>query len=87
MSIGVVSSKMLAADTEMSMGKLAQGRCITARFRISPPAFEQSWNSLFIWMTEQGYKKAERNPFEIYHGAMGSSPDGTLDVELCIPIE
>jgi AraC family transcriptional regulator len=87
MSIGVVSPKMFAADAEMSMGKIAQGRCITARFRISPPEFEQSWNSLFIWMTEQGYKKAERNPFEIYHGAMGNSSDGQLDVELCIPIE
>ncbi|HPH82145.1 MAG TPA: AraC family transcriptional regulator [Flavobacteriales bacterium] len=87
MSIGVISPTELEADAEMNLSNMEKGRCIVARFHIAPQDFEQSWNSVFIWMSEQGYKKADRSPFEIYHGAMGIASDGKLEVDLCIPIE
>jgi AraC family transcriptional regulator len=87
MSIGVISPTELKADAEMSLMSIGKGRCIVARFHIAPQDFEQSWNSVFIWMSEQGYKKADRSPFEIYHGSMGTAIDGKLEVDLCIPIE
>ncbi len=87
MSIGVISPTELKTEAEMSKSNLEKGRCIVARFHIASQEFEQSWNSVFIWMSEQGYKKADRNPFEIYHSSFNSEPSGKFEVDLCIPIE
>jgi AraC family transcriptional regulator len=87
MSIGICSSEALTADGEIALGYIENGKTIVGHFIIAPQDFEQSWNSLFIWMNEHGYKKAERYPYEIYHNNFNEHPDKKCIVDLCIPIE
>ena len=87
MSIGIRSSHPLAVEHEISLTSLEKGKHIVGRFIIEPAEFETSWDSLFIWMNENGYKKADRYPFEIYHNNFNDHPEKKCIVDLCIPIE
>ena len=87
MSIGILTNQELTADNKIGLAELEKGKNIVGRFTIEPKEFEKSWDSLFIWMNENGYKKADRYPFEIYHNNMNEHPEKKCIVDLCIPIE
>ncbi|MFN8274667.1 MAG: AraC family transcriptional regulator [Flavobacteriaceae bacterium] len=87
MSIGIAAHHKMPAQGLVQQTSWPGGRTLVARFTIEPPEFEASWNSLFIWMSEKGYQKADRNPFEIYHNNFNEHPEQKCIVDLCIPIE
>ncbi|OYU85225.1 MAG: AraC family transcriptional regulator [Flavobacterium sp. BFFFF2] len=86
MSVGICSPQQLVVDQEIGNSTIEKGRHIVGRFEIEPIDFEQSWNGLFIWMTEQGFQKADKSPFEIYHNNFNEHPEKKCIVDLCIPI-
>jgi AraC family transcriptional regulator len=65
---------------------IEKGKFIVGSFVIGLTEFEKSWNSLFVWMAENGYKKADRNPFEIYHNDYRIHPEKKCIVDYFIPI-
>ena len=65
---------------------IEKGKFIVGSFVIGLSEFEKSWNGLFIWMAENGYKKADGNPFEIYHNDYRIHPEKKCIVDYCIPI-
>lgn len=87
MSIGVSTKHPVKPEGEIGSTTVEQGKCIVGRFEIEPKDFETSWDGLFIWMNEQGYKKAERNPYEIYYNNYKEHPLKKCIVDLCIPID
>ncbi|MBL0026999.1 MAG: AraC family transcriptional regulator [Saprospiraceae bacterium] len=86
MSIGILTNQKLEADGEVGLSTIEKGRNIVGHFIIEPREFERSWESLFIWMNDNGYKKADRFPFEIYHNNYNEHPEKKCIVDLCIPI-
>ncbi len=48
---------------------------------------EKPWTGLFLWMNKNGYKKKDRNPFEIYHNNFKEHPEKKAIVDFYIPIE
>lgn len=72
---------------EVSISSIEAGKHIVGRFEIGMDEFEKSWTGLYVWMNEQGYKKADRAPFEIYHNNMHEHPEKKSIVDICIPIE
>ncbi len=87
MSICLLTNEPFVAEGEIHKGKIKKGKCIVGRYEITPNDFERSWSGLFIWMNENGYKKAEENPFEIYHNDFRARAGNKFTVDLCIPIE
>lgn len=87
MSACIVLNKPVNVNGEVGLTTIEKGKCIVARFEIEVHEFEKSWSSLFVWMNENGYKKAERNPFEIYHNNYNEHPEKKCIVDLYIPIE
>lgn len=87
MSIGILSQQPISVDGEIGLTTLENGKTLVGRYTIEPKEFEKSWDSLFIWMNEKGYKKADRFPFEIYHNNYLEHPEKKCIVDLCIPIE
>jgi len=75
MSIGILAKQELTADGEVGLITLEKGKNIVGHFVIEPLEFEKSWDSLFIWMNDNGYKKADRYPFEIYHNNFNEHPE------------
>ena len=87
-----MSACISVGEEEKAEGKvhiitLQPGKCIVGHFEIGLADFEKSWSSLFVWMNEQGYQKAEGNPFEIYHNDFREDPNQIAKVDFCIPVK
>jgi AraC family transcriptional regulator len=72
---------------EVKLSTIEKGKFIVGSFEIGLDDFEKSWTSLFIWMNENGYKKADRNIFELYHNNFNDHPEKKAIVDFYIPIE
>ncbi|WP_207531928.1 AraC family transcriptional regulator [Desertivirga arenae] len=86
MSACIVLTKSVDPSSEIGLASMDPGKCIVASLEIHLDEFEKSWQGLFVWMNENGYKKAERNPFEIYHNNFNEHPERKSIVDFCIPV-
>lgn len=87
MSIGVQAPKGTEVAGEVGLTTVEKGKFIVARFLIEPVDFGKSWESLFVWMNENGYKKAHGDPFELLHNNYNDHPEKKCEVDMCIPIQ
>ncbi|MEM7549675.1 MAG: GyrI-like domain-containing protein [Bacteroidota bacterium] len=87
MSACITLKEPIGVSGEVGLMSLEAGKFIVGNYEIGLSEFEKAWSGLFIWMNEQGYKKADRNPFEIYHNNFNDHPEKKCIVDFCIPIE
>lgn len=87
MSACVLLNKPVETEGEIGLTSIKAGKCIVGSFEIGLNEFEKSWTGLFLWMNENGYKKTDRNPFEIYHNNINEHPESKAIVDFCIPVE
>ncbi|GAA3513660.1 AraC family transcriptional regulator [Aquimarina addita] len=87
MSICTFISIPFETQGEISNSVIEKTKCLIARFKIKPEEFEKSWSSFFVWMNENGFKKAESNPFEIYLNNFNEHPENICIVDMYIPVE
>ena len=87
MSVCLLLSEPVATQGEIGLVSIPNGKHIVGRYEIAPHDFGKSWQSLFIWMNEKGYKKADQNPFEIMHNDYNEHPEKKCIVDFCIPVE
>lgn len=87
MSASILLNKTVEADGEIGLTSIQKGKFIVGSFEIGLNEFEKSWTGLFVWMNENGYKKADREPFEIYYNNFNEHPERKAIVDFCIPIE
>ncbi|MBL0685974.1 AraC family transcriptional regulator [Aquimarina mytili] len=87
MSASIILDKPIKTEGEIGLTTIEQGKCIIGSFEIGVDEFEKSWTGLFLWMNENGYKKANRSPFEIYHNNFNEHPERKCIVDFYIPIE
>jgi AraC family transcriptional regulator len=85
-SIAIVLNSKTSVEGEVSLKTMNPGKCIVSRFEITPNEFQQAWESNFVWMSENGYKKGDKDPFEIYYNNCQEHPENKFIVDLCIPI-
>lgn len=86
MSASLSVQKEIKPEGEISFKDFDPGKCICARFEIDVQEFEKSWTGLFLWMNENGFKKSDKDPFEIYHNNFNEHPEGIAIVDFCIPV-
>ncbi|MBK6265123.1 AraC family transcriptional regulator [Marivirga sp. S37H4] len=82
-----ILDKSIETGGEIELSEINAGRYIIGNFEIKLEEFEKSWTSLYLWMNEHGYKKADRDVFEIYHNNFNEHPEKKAIVDFCIPIE
>jgi AraC family transcriptional regulator len=87
MSACISLKEKVEVSGEIGLTTIEKGKFIVGHFEIGIHEFEKSWSSLFIWMNENGYKKADRNPYEIYYNNFNEHPEKISIVDFCIPIE
>jgi AraC family transcriptional regulator len=87
MSASILLNKPPKIDGEIGLTSIKAGKYIVGSFEIGLNEFEKSWTGLFLWMAENGHKKADRNPFEIYHNNFNEHPERKAIVDFYIPIE
>lgn len=86
MSVGIIINEPVKVDGEIGLTKIEKGKHIVGHFEIEPSDFEKAWTGLFVWMNENGYKKADKNPFEIFHNNFNEHPEKKCIVDFCIPV-
>jgi AraC family transcriptional regulator len=87
MSACIILNEATSVESEVGLRTLDAGKCIVSRFEMTPYEFQQAWESNFVWMSENGYKKGDKDPFEIYYNNAEEHPEGKFIVDLCIPIQ
>lgn len=87
MSASILLDKPIETKGEIGLTTIEAARFIVGSFEIGLNEFEKSWTGLFVWMNENGYKKADKEPFEIYHNNFNEHPERKAIVDFCIPIE
>ena len=87
MKICLLTAKAITSDREVEALTFAPQKCIVASFEIGTDEFEKSWTSLFMWMNENGYSKADKQPFEIYHNNFNEHPEKICIVDMYIPVK
>lgn len=66
---------------EVHLSTIESGRFVVARFEITPEEFEKSWTGLFVWMNENGYKKADMKAYFIPLFNLSAFSVSNLNVE------
>lgn len=87
MSACILLNKHMKTEGEIGLSSIEAGKFIVGSFEIGMDEFEKSWTGLFLWMNENGYKKADREPFELYHNNFNEHPERKAIVDFYIPIE
>ncbi|WP_290508012.1 GyrI-like domain-containing protein [Algoriphagus sp.] len=87
MSACLLLNKPVETEGEIGLTTIEAGKYIVGSFVIGLNEFEKSWTGLFLWMNENGYKKADREPFEMYHNNYNEHPERKAIVDFYIPIE
>lgn len=86
MSASIILEGGVETSGEIGKTLIEAGKFIVGRFEIAFDEFEKAWTAMFLWMNENGYKKAEGNPFEIYHNNFNDHPEKKAIVDFCIPV-
>lgn len=86
MSASIVLNTPIKTEGEVGLTTIEAGKYIVGSFEIGVHEFEKSWTGLFVWMNENGYKKADKTPFEIYHNNFNEHPEKIAIVDFYIPI-
>lgn len=87
MSACMILEEPMKSEGKIGMKTIDGGRTIISRLELAPHEFEQAWSGLFIWMNENGYTKADRDPFEVYYNDYREHPEKKCIVDICIPVE
>jgi AraC family transcriptional regulator len=72
---------------EVCKTTLTKGKYAVGEFEIDLHGFKNSWQSMFIWIAENGYRVSDLNYYHIYKSNPHEAPNGIFKVELCIPVE
>ena len=81
MSACIVLNDPIELDGEVNLRILSPTKCIVSRLEITPFEFQQAWESSFAFMIENGYKKSEIDPFEIYYNNAAEHPENKFIVD------
>ncbi len=87
MSASILVDKPVETNGEIGLTTIEAGKFIVGSFEIGLNEFEKSWTGLFFWMNENGYEKADREPFEIYYNNFKEHTERKAIVDFCIPIK
>ncbi|MBN1186389.1 MAG: AraC family transcriptional regulator [Bacteroidales bacterium] len=74
-------------DGEIGKMVLAGNKCAVGRFEIGPEEFEEAWNSMCVWVAENGYQPEEGYPYEFYHNDPAEHPEGKFILDICVPVK
>jgi AraC family transcriptional regulator len=66
---------------------LQKGKYAVGHFEISPVSFQKAWDSMCIWVMENGYNFRDGDYFEVYHNDYRMHPEKKFLVDICIPVD
>ncbi len=74
-------------DGDVVKMDIQKGRFVVGHFVISPDQFQKAWDSLCVWVLENGYAFRDGDFFEVYRNDYRKHPERKFIVDLCVPIK
>jgi len=75
------------ADGDIGKIVIKEGRFAVGRFEITPVQFQKAWESMCVWVMENGYTFRDSDYFEIFHNDNRTHPKQKFIVDICIPVD
>ena len=86
MSACLILKDPIKVDGAVGLTTINRGKYVVGHYEIKPEDFGQVWGELFVWLSKNGYKKSDRDVFEIYHNDFTQHPENLSKVDFYIPI-
>jgi AraC family transcriptional regulator len=71
---------------EIGRAVIPDGIYATGRFQVDAKGFEKAWNTMCLWLVDNGYQN-NGSPYELYHNSLKEAAPEQFDVEICIPVK
>ncbi len=87
LSACVTNEKEVALEGEIRHLSIRKGTYAVGRFEIKGKAFQKAWDSLCVWVIENGYQFEDGDYFESYLNDHTTHPEQKFIVDICIPVK
>lgn len=77
----------LKAEGEFGNLSLAEATCAVGSFEIGPTEFKDAWDSVCLWIAENGYLCDDKCPYELFHNDHTTHPEQKFIVDICVPVK
>ncbi len=72
---------------EINKTTIKKDKFAVGRFEINDVDFSKAWDSMFVWIAENGYFSKDGDYYEIYHNNYMEHPQKKFILDICIPVE
>lgn len=86
-SVCVTIPNNFKVESGISKMIIDAGKYLVGYFELLDMDFERAWNTMYLTLTEKGYKFRNANVYEMYKAADNTPFTQPYKVNLCIPIE
>ncbi|MDN5215793.1 AraC family transcriptional regulator [Fulvivirgaceae bacterium BMA12] len=83
----VTVAKAIKAEGEIRPLVIPKGNYAVGNFEIEAKDFPKAWESICVWVVENGHKFRDGDYFELYHNDHKTHPEQKFIVDICIPVE
>jgi AraC family transcriptional regulator len=83
----ITVDKEVKPEGEIGSMTLPASKCAVGHFDISVHEFEKAWESVCVWMAENGYQSGEGLPYELYYDHEGEGENMRFVLDICVPIK
>lgn len=82
-----IISEDFKGEGEISSLKVDGGKFAVGRFEVGVMEFEEAWNSMCVWVAENGYKERDGDYYELYHNDHMQHPEKKFILDICVPVK
>lgn len=86
-SVGFTLDRDIEAEGEIRPFTVSKGKFAVGHFEILPEQFPKAWESMPVWVIENGYTFRDSDCLEIFYNDGKNHPEHKFIVDICIPIE
>ncbi|MGG8497897.1 AraC family transcriptional regulator [Tenacibaculum sp. TC6] len=87
MSACILLTDEIKTEGNVGVRTIPGGKHIVASYEITLEEFQIAWESVFVWLSEKGFKVRGAEPFEIYHNDFNKHPEKKCIVDFYVPVE
>jgi len=86
-SAGITVEGDIKVDGEVGIMTVPKGKFAVGRFEIPVTGFEKAWNSMCVWVAENGYDTRDGDYYELYHNDHMEHPEQMFILDICVPVK
>lgn len=77
----------IEADGDIRPIAMEKGLFVVGKFEIAGEDIPKAWESLTLWVIENGHQFRDGQYFEVYHNDPATHPEQKFILDICIPLE